>query len=82
MTKVKFPDWVDESRLQEKPGRPEKYPLSKMAVGEVIKFSEEYILPLDYKRFRKKVMDRGSVLKKKFFSRQLEDGTIEVCRVK
>lgn len=82
MAGSELPSWIEEEEKKHRPGRKEKYPLRRMKVAEVISMPGDYILPLTYPNFRRFLSNRGSVLKKKFVSRQLEDGTIEVCRVK
>lgn len=75
-----LPEWAKEEATKTGP-RP-KYPLRTMGLGEVFAIPSDRAKSVKYHNFKIYLHNRGRMLDRKFMSRQLEDGTIEVCRVK
>lgn len=73
------PEWAGDDK---KPGRPSKYGLSTMRINEVKSYSPEFHGNRTLTAFRNYLYNQAARLGYKFASRQLPDGTIEVCRLK
>lgn len=75
-----IPEWA--TAKQSGRGRPGKYKLKEMALYEVKSFSPEMHGGQTVDIFRRYLYQQGRWHGMEFKARQLEDGTIEVCRIK
>lgn len=76
-----IPDWALKAANRSGAGRKNKYPFRTMELHEVFSLPADELPPTGYNTFKNMLYARGKLLGRKFVSRQLEDGTVEVCRV-
>lgn len=82
---TQIPGWAAEKARRKRPGRPWRYPFVEMQLYQVIQIPPSKLHVATFEEFEaylKKANERGRMGSKKFVCRQIEDGTVEVCRVK